>query len=97
MTLPPTLAAAMLTRALDAGVPAGWVTADEVYGADPNYVLTSKPAKWDTCWPSAVTGACSPPPGHDVPTRSPRACPNEPGSGSQPDQAPRDSATTTGR
>jgi hypothetical protein len=27
---------AMLTRALDAGVPAGWVTGDEVYGADPN-------------------------------------------------------------
>jgi SRSO17 transposase len=31
----PALAAAMLARALDAGVPAAWVTADEVYGADP--------------------------------------------------------------
>jgi SRSO17 transposase len=28
----PELALAMLTRALDAGVPAGWVTADEIYG-----------------------------------------------------------------
>ncbi len=28
----PELALAMLTRALDAAVPAGWVTADEVYG-----------------------------------------------------------------
>jgi SRSO17 transposase len=28
----PELAIRMLTRALDAGVPAGWVTADEVYG-----------------------------------------------------------------
>ena len=28
----PELAVAMLTRALDAGVPAGWVAADEVYG-----------------------------------------------------------------
>ena len=28
----PELAPAMLTRALDAGVPAGWVAADEVYG-----------------------------------------------------------------
>lgn len=28
----PELALVMLTRALDAGVPAGWVTADEVYG-----------------------------------------------------------------
>ena len=25
----------MLGRALDAGVPAAWVTGDEVYGADP--------------------------------------------------------------
>jgi SRSO17 transposase len=30
----PDLARAMLTRALDAGVPAGWLTADEVYGQD---------------------------------------------------------------
>jgi SRSO17 transposase len=31
----PQLARVMLARALDAGVPAGWVTADEVYGGDP--------------------------------------------------------------
>jgi len=31
----PTLARQMLARALDAGVPAAWVTGDEVYGADP--------------------------------------------------------------
>jgi SRSO17 transposase len=31
----PQLARVMLERALDAGVPAGWVTADEVYGGDP--------------------------------------------------------------
>jgi SRSO17 transposase len=31
----PALAKAMLCRALDAGVPAAWVTGDEVYGADP--------------------------------------------------------------
>jgi SRSO17 transposase len=31
----PQLAQAMLERALDAGVPASWVTADEVYGGDP--------------------------------------------------------------
>jgi SRSO17 transposase len=30
----PELARVMLTRALDAGVPAAWVTADEVYGGD---------------------------------------------------------------
>jgi SRSO17 transposase len=31
----PELAVAMLTRALDAGVPAGWLTGDEVYGQHP--------------------------------------------------------------
>ena len=31
----PALARMMIGRALDAGTPAGWVTADEVYGADP--------------------------------------------------------------
>jgi SRSO17 transposase len=31
----PALATKMLTRALEAGVPAAWVTGDEVYGADP--------------------------------------------------------------
>jgi SRSO17 transposase len=31
----PALAAAMVARALDAGVPARWVAADEIYGADP--------------------------------------------------------------
>jgi SRSO17 transposase len=31
----PALARVLIERALDAGVPAGWVTGDEVYGADP--------------------------------------------------------------
>jgi SRSO17 transposase len=31
----PDLALAMISRALDAGTPAGWVTGDEVYGTDP--------------------------------------------------------------
>jgi SRSO17 transposase len=31
----PALATAMISRALDAGVPAAWVTGDEVYGANP--------------------------------------------------------------
>jgi SRSO17 transposase len=31
----PVIARAMIARALDAGVPAGWVAGDEVYGADP--------------------------------------------------------------
>jgi SRSO17 transposase len=31
----PTLAVSLINRAVDAGVPAGWVAGDEVYGADP--------------------------------------------------------------
>jgi len=36
----PALAAQMIGRALDAGVPAGWVAGDEVYGADPGLRAT---------------------------------------------------------
>jgi SRSO17 transposase len=38
----PTLAAAMITRAVLAGVPAAWVAGDEVYGADPNLRRTAR-------------------------------------------------------
>ena len=58
----PALAGALLARAVAAKVPAAWVAADEVYGADPalraairghglGYVLASRP-----------TGVCPPPP-----------------------------------
>jgi SRSO17 transposase len=36
----PALATTMITAALDAGVPAGWVAGDEVYGADPTLRTT---------------------------------------------------------
>ena len=36
----PALATAMLIRAVEAGVPAGWVAGDEVYGADPTLRAT---------------------------------------------------------
>jgi SRSO17 transposase len=36
----PALAAAMVTRAVEAGVPASWVAGDEVYGADPRLRAT---------------------------------------------------------
>jgi SRSO17 transposase len=53
----PQLARVMLQRALDAGVPASWVTADEAYGGDPalrrfledrglSYVLAVKCTEW---------------------------------------------------
>jgi SRSO17 transposase len=66
----PELAKMMLARALDAGVPAGWVTADEVYGGSPAlrgwlethgmpYVLAVKATEPlpPGCGPSASTSA----------------------------------------
>lgn len=58
----PQLAATMITRALDAGVPAAWVTADEVYGdnagfraalqaRDQAYVVAVKRTHMVSIWP----------------------------------------------
>ena len=63
----PGLALEMLERALDAGVPAAWVTADEVYGSDGKlrraleardqaYVLAVRSNESTTTWPP-----CGPP------------------------------------
>src|SRR4051794_31148474 len=46
----PALATALIERAQDAGVPARWVTADEVYGADPGL---ARPAGPRGRWPPA--------------------------------------------
>jgi SRSO17 transposase len=65
----PQLARVLLERALDAGVPASWVTADEVYGGDPalrrwledrgiSYVLAVKGSEpLGTATPGRVTAA----------------------------------------
>ncbi len=61
----PELAIGMLTRALDAGVPASWVTGDEVYGQHPglrallqargmSYVLCVASNQW--VWVDAEPG-----------------------------------------
>jgi SRSO17 transposase len=64
----PALATGMLTRALDAGVPARWVAGDEVYGADPTLRTECEFRRVGTCWPSAATAACPPRPGRSAPT-----------------------------
>jgi hypothetical protein len=92
----PALATAMITRALDAGTPAAWVTADEVYGQDrscaPSWPAAGSAMSWR--WPRAIR---SPP--RSAPARRlswQRGCPPGPGSGSPPGPAPRDPAGTTG-
>ena len=50
----------MLARALDAGVPAAWVTGDEVYGADPGCGPSWSAEGSATCWRWPATTGWSP-------------------------------------
>jgi SRSO17 transposase len=50
----PQLARVLLERALDAGVPAAWVTADEVYGQDPALRGGWRAEGWPMCRPSSA-------------------------------------------
>ena len=67
----------MITRALDAGVPARWVTGDEVYGDDPGLRATAaRNAASATCWPSPATTASATDAGsQSAPTSWPRDLP----------------------
>ena len=47
----PQLAQQMWQRALEAGVPATWVTGDSVYGADRRLRLWLEAQPQATCWP----------------------------------------------
>ena len=47
----PELALRMIGRALDARAPAGWVTGDEVYGADLGYGPAWRTGRCAMCWP----------------------------------------------
>jgi SRSO17 transposase len=63
----PALARQMITRALDAGTPAAWVTADEVYGQDP--ALRAELARRGTGYVVAILphpeSSCTGPDGND--------------------------------
>ena len=54
----PQLARRMLERALESGVPFGWVTGDEVYGNDRRLRLWLERRDVPTCWPSGATRSC---------------------------------------
>jgi SRSO17 transposase len=96
----PQLAQAMLERAVDAGVPAGWVTADEVYGSDARLRLARGPRP----------GLCAGGQGHPAAVGARRAglrraarpptgrlaCPPAPGGASAPAMAPRAPGSMTG-
>jgi SRSO17 transposase len=93
----PALAQAMIARALDAGVPAAWVTGDEVYGACPR--LRAELEARGIGYVLAV--ACDHPVRAGGATQRADAllgCAQRgPGSASRPAGAPKATATTTGR
>jgi hypothetical protein len=90
------LAAQMVTAAVDAGVPASWVAADEVYGGNRAF----HEAQQDRAVGYVLAVACD----ELVTTAAGRIrvdalsarLPAGPGGGSRPDPVPRDPATTTG-
>jgi DDE superfamily endonuclease len=93
----PALATRMLVRGLDAGVPAAWVTGDEVDGADPSYEPSRRAAasamswRWPATTPSSLVAL------RTAPMRCSGGSRHAPGSASRPARAPRATATTTGR
>jgi SRSO17 transposase len=65
----PKLAQQMLARAVDAGVPAGWVSADEVYGGDARLRAWLEQQGWGMCWRSRPPSRCGQPPSRVPPRR----------------------------
>jgi hypothetical protein len=89
----PQLAQAMLERALDAGVPAGWVTADEVYGGDARRRAFLSSGMSPMCWRSRPPSRCGRPASRVQPSCQPAgwspAFPPVGGGASAPGMAPR--------
>ena len=56
----PRLAQSMLERAVESGVPFGWVTGDEVCGSDRNLRLWLEREVSSMCCPSRATRGCGP-------------------------------------
>jgi SRSO17 transposase len=92
----PAQATGMITRALNAGVPARWVAGDEDYGADPTLRAELELRRTGYLLAIGCDRRVRPTPGRCAPTNSPPACHDGPGSGSRPVRARRNSATTTG-
>jgi hypothetical protein len=93
----PALAQRMLTSALDAGVPAAWVTGDEVYGACPGLRagLERPGSATSWRWPAIIAWSLAGAP--TAPTPCSGVSRREPGSASPPVAASRATAGTTGR
>jgi SRSO17 transposase len=92
----PTLARQMISRALDAGIPAAWVAGDEVYGNDPRRARTCSSERSATSWPWLATIASPPGSVHAGQTIWPGASPPGCGPGTRPASTRRAGVGTTG-
>jgi SRSO17 transposase len=92
----PTLAGDMLTRAVAAGVPAGWVAGDEVYGGNPALRAKIRGLKLGYVLMIACNQHVRPRPGRCPPNSARSSHRRRTGNESRPDEAARASGTTTG-
>jgi SRSO17 transposase len=58
----PALAQTIIIRALEAGVPSGWLPTKSM-APTRSYAANCRTGRWATCWPSAATGGYPPPAG----------------------------------
>lgn len=93
----PQLAARMLARALDAGVPAGWVAGDEVYGNDPALRAGLEARGVGYVLAVACDHPVAPPPANSGLMCWSRGCLGGPGSACRLAAVPRATGSTTGR
>ena len=93
----PELARLMLGRALDAGVPAAWVTADEAYGKDGKFRAWLEQRRIGYVVAVAATRPSAATPGPPAPTSWPRTPPARHGSAAAAATAPKAPGSTTGR
>ena len=94
----PQLARVMLQRALDAEVPASWVTADEAYGGARHSGASWRTAACPMCWPSSAPSHCGQQRGRRGPPPSswPPVCRLSSGWPVAPATAPRVAGCTAG-
>ena len=92
----PQLALKMIERALDAGMPAGWVTADEAYGGDSKFRIALQRRRVGYVVAVAAGRRSRPRPAAPAQTFWPPRRPPSPGSGAVADPVPKAIVFMTG-
>ncbi|CCK65682.1 Transposase (fragment) [Mycobacterium canettii CIPT 140070017] len=92
----PTLATALIARAVAAKVPAAWVAGDEVYGADPKLRAAIRGHGLGYVLAVSANRRVPPRPAASASIVYPPCCPSGPGRSTPPARAATDTATTPG-